>query len=54
MRPVPAQEVSPITAISTVSEGLSSRASTIISGSVGITRNQFSSASSERSVQPPK
>ena len=39
----PAHEVSPITTIRTVSDGLSRRARTIISGSVGITRNQFSS-----------
>ena len=51
---MPAHEVRPITAIRTVSEGFSTRARTIISGSVGITRNQFSSASRLRSVQPPK
>ena len=44
----------PDDAISTASDGSSRRASTIISGSVGITRNQFSSASRIRSVQPPK
>ena len=54
IRPVPAQLVSPITRISTVSDGLSSRASTTISGSAGMTRNQFSNASKMRSVQPPK
>ena len=54
IRPVPAQLVSPITAISTVSDGSSTRASTTISGSCGITRNQFSNESKTRSVVPPK
>jgi hypothetical protein len=43
-----------MTMISTNSDGESSRASTIISGICGITRNQFSSPSRPRSVQPPK
>ena len=54
IRPVPAHEVMPITRISTPSEGLRIRERTTISGSVGITRNQLSTASRIRSVQPPK